>query len=44
MSLVKCELCGLLIESTEALEHMRITGHNSWTMYKERKRRNGNGK
>lgn len=30
--LVKCNLCGKVLEPVDAPEHRRLTGHNSWEM------------
>jgi len=30
--LVKCNICGKIMESADADEHKRETGHNSWEL------------
>ena len=30
--LVKCNICGKIMESAEANEHKKETGHNSWKL------------
>lgn len=41
MEKVRCEICGEVMTSEDALEHKIKTGHNSWTLLLTKEDKNG---